>query len=117
MKAPLFSEDETATIIRQMLKALLAVHNMNLIHRDIKPENVILQQSNDKLIINQNQSDLKLIDFGFCVTSKMRIWEKLEDNVGTTLFMAPEQIQRESYGKVSQSKLFFFRKQTSMPVE
>jgi len=50
---------------------------------------------------------LKLIDFGFSAQIRLRKWGKLDDNVGTTLFMAPEQIERQSYGKVGVGGLSF----------
>lgn len=47
------------------------VHELNYIHRDIKPENIILAPVNTSSnedrsdAINPNQSELKLVDFGF----------------------------------------------------
>ena len=44
----------------------------------------------DKLMVNSDQSNLKLIDFGLSAPYTLKKWDWLEDNVGTTLFMAPE---------------------------
>ena len=64
----------------------------DLIHRDIKPDNIIMSPTGltDKLIVHPDQSNLKLIDFGFSAPYTLKKWDRLEDNVGTTLFMAPE---------------------------
>lgn len=39
---PLFSEQETAAIMKAVLKGLAPLHRLDHIHRDIKPENIIL---------------------------------------------------------------------------
>lgn len=40
MDAPLFQEEEAATILWAILKGLKEIHDINYIHRDIKPENI-----------------------------------------------------------------------------
>ena len=52
LKSPLFTEQEVAEIIKNVLNGLEPVHDNNYIHRDIKPENIILaplliEQSSD----------------------------------------------------------------------
>jgi serine/threonine protein kinase len=42
LKSPLFTEQEVAEIIKNILNGLEPVHDNNYIHRDIKPENIIL---------------------------------------------------------------------------
>ena len=42
-----------------LLKALVYLHNKNIMHRDLKPENMILKNKCD---LEENQ--LKLVDFG-----------------------------------------------------
>ena len=44
-------------------------------------------------------TDLRIIDFGFSAATKLSKWDDLDSNVGTTLFMAPEQISTRTYGK------------------
>ena len=51
-----FTENASATIIRQVLSATAFLHSKNIAHRDIKPENVMFE-SNDAL-------NVKLLDFG-----------------------------------------------------
>lgn len=92
MTEPLFSETEVSAILKSVLKAIAPIHDMNLIHRDIKPDNIIVSPTGltDKLMVNPDQSNLKLIDFGLSAPYTLKKWDRLEDNVGTTLFMAPE---------------------------
>lgn len=42
LEEPVFSEEEVSAILKSILTAINAIHDMNFIHRDIKPENVIL---------------------------------------------------------------------------
>lgn len=103
----LFSEEETAAIIKSLLKGLAPLHLLNYIHRDIKPENIVLAPltsecaSPDKKsvgtteLINLDQSELKIVDFGFSARYKVNPSEHITtEKIGTILFMAPEQISK-----------------------
>jgi len=49
-----------------------------------------------------------IVDFG--LSAKFKAAEKfsIDDKIGTLLFMAPEQISNQSYGKVSPSVIICF---------
>lgn len=81
-------EKEMALIIRQLLKALLFIHNKNIVHRDIKPENVVFGKKDD-------YSTLKLIDFGLATTTR----NKKKLSCGTPYYMAPEIVEGRFYPK------------------
>lgn len=53
LKSALFTEEEVASIIKNVLYGLEAIHDNNYIHRDIKPENIILAP-----LPNERNSDL-----------------------------------------------------------
>ena len=80
--------------MKGFLNGLNNIHEMNYIHRDIKPENIQLAPKG-----MENETELKIIDFGF--SAKQRVGVKLthEEKIGTVLFMAPEQISSQSYSK------------------
>lgn len=42
---------------------------------------------------------LKIIDFGFSAKQRMGIKSSHEEKIGTALYMAPEQISSQKYGK------------------
>ena len=72
-------EQEMAQIIHQLLKALLFIHNKNIVHRDIKPENIVFGKKRD-------YSTLKLIDFGLATTTR----NTKRNSCGSPYYMAPE---------------------------
>ena len=92
---PLFTEEETAKIVRGILQGLTQVHGLDIIHRDLKPENIMIR--NEEL----TSDSVVIVDFG--LSAKFKATEKfaLDDKIGTILFMAPEQISNQSYGKVT----------------
>ena len=51
------TEAEAASIMKQLLSALVYVHGMKISHRDIKPENFMLLRQDDATCV-------KMIDFG-----------------------------------------------------
>lgn len=51
-----FTENASASIIKQVLSAVTFLHSKSIAHRDIKPDNILFE-SNDAL-------NVKLLDFG-----------------------------------------------------
>ena len=91
-----FSEEEASTIIRCILKAIEHVHEKNFVHRDLKPENILFDNPKDL-------SSIKLADFGLSAAMKVKADFLMNEKMGTLLFMAPEQSNNKSYGKVNNS--------------
>jgi serine/threonine protein kinase len=80
-------EDQAVRITIQLAGALQAVHDAGLIHRDVKPPNVLLRQVG-------GEDHTYLTDFG--VAKPLVADEKFTKSglaVGTSGYMAPEQIQ------------------------
>lgn len=83
------SEEESASIIRQILTALHSLHFASILHCDVKPENIIFE-SNDIC------SSAKLADFGCCYDMSDKS-KKMNYVVGTPGYIAPEVITKCSY--------------------
>ena len=80
----------TIDILCQILSALNYLHNkVRICHRDIKSENFLIA------INEQNRPSLKLIDFG--MAQYIYRGEKMEGEIGTIKYMAPEIIMKEPY--------------------
>jgi len=78
-----FTEREAACIIKQILDAVVHLHDeKDIVHRDIKPENFLF--ANDS-----PDAPIKIIDFGYAVRHSPKD-KPLKDDVGTPLYMAPE---------------------------
>jgi len=85
-----YGELETAHVVRQMLFALLYLHENSLVHRDLKLENWMFEDES-------KFARVKLIDFGLS-----RIWGAQEvgtmsRSCGTVNYMAPEVLESK-YG-------------------
>ena len=76
---------ECKELFSQIAGAVYYAHSFNCVHRDLKLENILLDE-------NRNS---KLTDFGFtreCMTRTV-----LETMCGTTIYMAPELIEKRAY--------------------
>jgi serine/threonine protein kinase len=56
------TENESALIVRGILKAVEHMHLNDIVHRDLKPENILLDDCDDF-------STVKIADFGLSVHS------------------------------------------------
>ncbi|XP_010262643.1 PREDICTED: serine/threonine-protein kinase ATG1c [Nelumbo nucifera] len=74
--------------MQQLVAGLQVLHDNNLIHRDLKPQNLLLSTNND-------QSILKIADFGFARSLQPR--GLAETLCGSPLYMAPEIMQLQKY--------------------
>ncbi|CAG9333125.1 unnamed protein product [Blepharisma stoltei] len=77
----IFTEKQTAIILKQLLSAVSYLHSLNIVHRDLKPENIVFEESLDDLSV-------KIIDFGTAI--KIKPDERLSESLGTLYYTAPE---------------------------
>jgi len=76
-----FTEQIAAVYMKQILSAIMYLHEHKIVHRDIKAENMLfLNQEEDAMI--------KIIDFG--VSTKFNGKKKLKEKLGTAYYIAPE---------------------------
>ena len=74
-----FTAAETARIATELLRALSALHRLNIVHRDIKPANIHLGQD----------ERLRILDLGVALSAQPGMPEAMP-NPGTPSYMAPE---------------------------
>ena len=79
------SVDETRKLFAQIVGAVYYAHSLHCIHRDLKLENILLDK----------KRNAKLSDFGFRRECEAR--NMLETICGTTVYMAPELIEKKKY--------------------
>ena len=84
-----FTENDAAIIIKQILSAIAYCHSRNIVHRDIKPQNIIFESKN-------KDAQVKIIDFVF--SQHYDPSKKMLKTVGTPYYIAPE-VLRKSYNE------------------
>ncbi len=89
-KGPL-TQIEGLFYLVQICRALEEAHRQNIIHLDIKPANILLDAQNTP----------KLTDFGLSHIVSQAHGLSLEAVVGTPAFMAPEQAQAGTVGRLT----------------
>jgi serine/threonine protein kinase len=88
----LLTEVYIATIGRQVLDALSAVHKAKALHRDVKPANIL---------IADGSGDVFLVDFGIATIEGHSMITRIGLQVGTPEFMAPERFHGRGVGPPS----------------
>jgi len=90
------TEEESFTLVVQLLEAVHYLHVLGVAHRDIKPENILCTGPKDRPL---NECTLKLCDFGLsklvAPNGVMRV------ACGTLSYVAPEVLSLNGYGKAA----------------
>lgn len=84
-----FSDEDASKATKQMLSAICYLHAHNVVHRDIKLENFLYES-------NEEDSPLKLIDFGFA-----KFWDpstKMTASCGSLAYVSPDVLLKNGYG-------------------
>merc|ERR1719482_2581791 len=81
------TESQTAFSMKQVLRAVLYLHNQSICHRDLTPENVLIRDTGAL-----EKTYLKVTDFG--VACHFKQGQILKARVGTPSYMSPQVIQK-----------------------
>mmetsp|Transcript_15077 Transcript_15077/g.21516 ORF Transcript_15077/g.21516 Transcript_15077/m.21516 type:complete len:524 (-) Transcript_15077:323-1894(-) len=92
VKKGTLNEEEASHIVRQIVNALVYMHDKNIIHRDLKPENLLLVRQPRGF----HDAEVKIIDFGLSKHMNAPITSSF---LGTAGYLAPEMLQRREYSK------------------
>ncbi len=91
------SLEDSLEICSQVLRALDVAHQKGIVHRDIKPGNIMIDTQNNKL-------RARILDFGIAkIVADLEGFDQQTLTrtgyiIGTTRYMAPEQIRSEEVG-------------------
>jgi len=88
----MYSESDAANIISQVVSAVEYLHDNGIAHRDLKPENLLVEGE-------EEDSKVKIADFGFAKSFGGDTGEKLMTSCGSPGYVAPEILTAESYDK------------------
>lgn len=92
-------EKTTARYIRQVALALRYLQSHHIAHRDIKPENLLL--SNDARHPSDDQSSIKLCDFGWAIYAPPPVKHLRRTLCGTPEYVPPEMLSLNCYSNPS----------------
>ena len=88
-----FNEQIVQYLMKQIISAIVLLHDLKIIHRDLKLENIMVHFDNeiDKNQLNMMKAKVKLIDFGCAIIMPKRIPTTY---IGTELYMDPNIIEK-----------------------
>ncbi|HEY4388651.1 MAG TPA: protein kinase, partial [Ktedonobacteraceae bacterium] len=78
------SLEQIVIYVKQIAAALDYAHQQHVVHRDIKPDNILLNAENNIVVS----------DFGIAIVQQTWNTSSTQNQAGTPLYMAPEQIQK-----------------------
>ena len=82
------SEEDIASYIHNICKAVYSMHNLGIIHRDLKLSNIALTK-------NKNKVEIRILDFG--LSKILGPNQYCNEGYGTPGYAAPEVISRNNY--------------------
>ena len=80
-------EEEAATLMHSLFRAINHCHSIGVIHRDIKLDNIMIN----------NDNEIRVIDFGLSKACRRNTMTKMRAKVGTHAYMAPELKNEQKY--------------------
>ena len=96
-----FTEEIVQYLTKQIVEALIYLHDNNIIHRDLKLENIMVHfdNNNDKENLNMMKAKIKIIDFSLSkqLESKNALTSSL---LGTPLYMSPNILEQYGPNKI-----------------
>ena len=86
-------------LINNICNGVKYLHDQNIFHCDLKPDNILLNVNNKKII------DVKIADFGLVFEKNKQYY--IDEDYGTSLYMAKEDIFTNKYDIYSLGIIFF----------
>eukprot|EP00347_Sterkiella_histriomuscorum_P008552 403344657 len=99
------AENEAIEYLAQLVVAIKAMHDKDVIHRDLNPKNILMSKNDIKTTLNDQDLILKIADFG---CSKILDPHKYQANTltGKISYMAPEQLNNSDKGYNSKVDIY-----------
>ncbi len=89
------SAPQVVEILRQVARVLEKTHAAGIIHRDLKPDNLFVTLRED------GTARVKVLDFGIAKIAEQASKSRNTINIGTPLYMAPEQLDGGKLGSTA----------------
>ena len=90
-----FPEEIVRHLMKQIVSAIVLLHDLNIIHRDLKLDNIMVSFDNDidKKNLNMMKATIKIIDFGCAIILPSR-YSKTKTFIGSEPYMDPNIIEK-----------------------
>jgi len=91
-----FDEKETLCVMKQLISAVVYLHENNIVHRDLKLDNILLSEPESE----ENPINIKVTDFGLSyIRGGVGSDYMMQQVCGTPMYMAPEVITNLGYSE------------------
>lgn len=90
---PIIPQEQAASIVARLARALQLAHDAGVVHRDIKPSNVLLRKNDEPVVSDFGLARNLFSSQGSGGDPSSRTLTMTGDMIGSPMYMSPEQVE------------------------